>query len=33
MDLAVGTARRGWAATADVLNTLPLNELLGRRRR
>jgi DNA polymerase (family 10) len=33
MELAVGTARRGWATTADVLNTLSLDELLARRRR
>jgi DNA polymerase (family X) len=32
MELAVATARRGWATAADVLNTRPLNELLGRRR-
>ena len=30
MELAVHTARRGWACTADVLNTLPLSELLVR---
>ncbi len=28
MPLAVGTARRGWATAADVLNTRPLDELL-----
>jgi DNA polymerase (family 10) len=28
MGLAVDTARRGWAAAADVLNTRPLDELL-----
>ena len=28
MRLAVGTARRGWATAADVLNTRPLAELL-----
>jgi DNA polymerase (family X) len=28
MRLAVGTARRGWASAADVLNTRPLHELL-----
>ena len=27
MPLAVGTARRGWATAADVLNTRPLDEL------
>jgi DNA polymerase (family 10) len=26
--LSVATARRGWATAADVLNTLPLEELL-----
>jgi DNA polymerase (family X) len=31
MELSVATARRGWATTADVLNTLPLDSLLGRR--
>ena len=30
--LAVGTARRGWATPADVLNTRPLSSLLGDRR-
>jgi DNA polymerase (family 10) len=29
MDLAVGTARRGWATAADVVNTRPLASLLG----
>lgn len=28
MSLSVGTARRGWATAADVLNTLPLEALL-----
>ncbi len=28
MPLAVGTARRGWATAADVLNTRPLHEIL-----
>ena len=28
---AVGTARRGWATAADVLNTLPLREILALR--
>lgn len=32
IELAVGTARRGGATAADVLNTLPLGELLERRR-
>ena len=31
MQLAVATARRGWAAAADVLNTRPLADLLARR--
>ncbi|HKD33611.1 MAG TPA: PHP domain-containing protein [Gaiellaceae bacterium] len=31
MTLAVHTARRGWAEPADVVNTLPLEELLARR--
>jgi len=31
MELAVATARRGGAATEDVLNTRPLDELLARR--
>jgi len=30
MELAVATARRGWAATANVLNTQPLGAILGR---
>ena len=30
MELAVVTARRGWATAADVANTLPLDELLRR---
>jgi DNA polymerase (family X) len=30
MRLAVTTARRGWASAADVLNTRPLAEILGR---
>jgi hypothetical protein len=29
MRLAVGTARRGWATAADVLNTRPLAEVVG----
>jgi DNA polymerase (family 10) len=33
MELAIGTARRGWATAADVLNTRPLEELLELRRR
>jgi DNA polymerase (family X) len=32
MRLAVGTARRGWATAADVLNTRPLDELLSWKR-
>jgi DNA polymerase (family X) len=32
MRLAVGTARRGWATAADVLNTRPLGEILRGRR-
>jgi DNA polymerase (family 10) len=32
MRLAVHTARRGWATAADVVNTLPLDEVLSRRR-
>jgi DNA polymerase (family 10) len=31
MTLAVHTARRGWAGPADIVNTLPLEELLARR--
>jgi DNA polymerase (family X) len=30
MDLAIHTARRGWAGAPDVLNTRPLGELLAR---
>jgi DNA polymerase (family 10) len=33
MELAVGTARRGWATAGDILNTRPLEELLDLRRR
>jgi DNA polymerase (family 10) len=33
MELAVATARRGWATGADVLNTRSLDEVLGLRRR
>jgi DNA polymerase (family X) len=33
MELAVHTARRGWATAADILNTQPLDQLLRRRRR
>jgi DNA polymerase (family 10) len=29
MELAVHTARRGWASAANVVNTRPLSELLG----
>jgi DNA polymerase (family 10) len=32
MELAVHTARRGWATAADILNTQPLDQLLRRRR-
>ncbi len=32
MELSVATARRGWATAADVLNTRPLDSLLGGRR-
>jgi DNA polymerase (family 10) len=32
MQLAVHTARRGWAAPADVVNTRPVDEVLVRRR-
>jgi DNA polymerase (family 10) len=32
MQLAVATARRGWATAADVLNTRPLAEVLAHRR-
>jgi DNA polymerase (family 10) len=31
--LAVATARRGWATTADVLNTRPLADVLAFRHR
>jgi DNA polymerase (family 10) len=30
MMLSVATARRGWATAADVLNTLPVGEILAR---
>jgi DNA polymerase (family 10) len=30
MDLAVATARRGWATAADVVNTLPLARVANR---
>jgi DNA polymerase (family 10) len=30
MELSVRTARRGWATTADVLNTRPLEAILQR---
>jgi len=33
MQLAVATARRGWAKAIDVVNTLPLEALLARRGR
>jgi len=33
MELAVTTARRGWATAADVLNTRRLDEVLALRRR
>ena len=32
MELAVHTARRGWATAADVVNTRPLDEILAGRR-
>ena len=32
MELAVRTARRGWATAADVLNTRPLEAILGWRK-
>ncbi|MDQ3894490.1 MAG: PHP domain-containing protein, partial [Actinomycetota bacterium] len=32
MELAIGTARRGWARAADVVNTRPLAELLAPKR-
>jgi len=31
MELAVRTARRGWAGPGDIVNALPLDELLARR--
>jgi hypothetical protein len=31
MELAVHTARRGWATSPDILNTLPLDQLLAPR--
>jgi hypothetical protein len=31
MELAVATARRGWAKPEEVLNTRPLAEVLARR--
>jgi DNA polymerase (family 10) len=31
MELAVRTARRGWAEPGDIVNTMPLDDLLGRR--
>jgi DNA polymerase (family 10) len=33
MQLSVATARRGWATASDVLNTRPLDELLGAKKR
>ena len=30
--LAVGTARRGWATAADIVNTRPLDEILARKK-
>jgi DNA polymerase (family 10) len=33
MQLAVATARRGWATVADILNTKPLEQVLALRRR
>jgi DNA polymerase (family X) len=33
MQLAIATARRGWATAADVLNTHPLHEVFAQRRR
>ena len=30
--LALGTARRGWATAADVVNTRPLEEILASRK-
>jgi len=32
MTLSVQTARRGWATSADIVNTRPLESILGRRR-
>jgi DNA polymerase (family 10) len=32
MELAVHTARRGWATAADVVNTRPLDQILASRR-
>ena len=32
MELSVRTARRGWATAADLVNTRPLDALLGRAR-
>jgi DNA polymerase (family X) len=32
MELAVRTARRGWATAADVVNAQPLESVLARRR-
>ena len=32
MQLAIATARRGWATRADVVNTRSLDEILSRRR-
>jgi hypothetical protein len=33
IELSVRTARRGWATALNVVNTRPLDEVLGRRRR
>jgi len=33
MEFGVGTARRGWVESKNVLNTLPLNDLLAFLRR
>ncbi len=33
MELSVGTARRGWASAADVVNTRPVDQVLAWRRR
>jgi DNA polymerase (family X) len=30
--LAVGTARRGWATAANIVNTRPLDEILARKK-